>query len=50
MHICSTINPLTKSSQDVPVTLVCHGGKKKFVLKPKTYEVGIFCNYDCVVS
>ncbi|KAJ7778711.1 hypothetical protein DFH07DRAFT_911040 [Mycena maculata] len=37
MHITSTINAKTQSTDDVPVVLVTLGGKRKFLPRPETY-------------
>ncbi|KAF9465220.1 hypothetical protein BDZ94DRAFT_1296715 [Collybia nuda] len=37
MFITSTINPLTKSNNDIPVVLLCHEETRKFILRPKDY-------------
>lgn len=43
MHIISTINPNTRSEDDIPVVLVSLGGKSKFLPRSKTYKV---CRYS----
>jgi len=40
MHFSSTLNPLSKSTSDVPIGIVSYEGKRKFVLKTETFEVG----------
>jgi hypothetical protein len=39
MHITSTINPLTASSDDIPVLLLCYQKTRKFIARPKRYAV-----------
>ncbi|KAJ6620373.1 hypothetical protein B0H10DRAFT_2022628 [Mycena sp. CBHHK59/15] len=38
MHITSTINPRTQSSDDIPVVLVTFCGKSKFLPRPESYK------------
>ncbi|KAJ7144922.1 hypothetical protein C8R43DRAFT_891098 [Mycena crocata] len=38
MHIISTINAKTQSTEDVPVVLVNLGGKRKFLPRAETYK------------
>ncbi|KAK7035848.1 Zn(2)-C6 fungal-type domain-containing protein [Favolaschia claudopus] len=38
MHIVSTINSQTRSTEDVPVVLVTLDGTKKFLPRPESYE------------
>ncbi|KAJ7184472.1 hypothetical protein C8R46DRAFT_1343547 [Mycena filopes] len=38
MHISSTINPRTQSTEDIPVVLVTLQGKSKFLSRPATYK------------
>lgn len=39
MYITSTINPLTKSNNDIPVVLLCYEETRKFISRPKDYTV-----------
>ncbi|KAF7298414.1 Zn(2)-C6 fungal-type domain-containing protein [Mycena kentingensis (nom. inval.)] len=38
MHISSTLNPLTRSAEDVPVLIVALDGKRKFLPRPTSFK------------
>ncbi|KAF8225259.1 hypothetical protein L208DRAFT_1408728 [Tricholoma matsutake] len=37
MYIASTINPLTKSLEDLPVLVLCYNQTRRFIARPKNY-------------
>lgn len=42
MHLVSTINPLTKSLEDVPALLFCLNEHRMFLARKNTYQVSPF--------